>query len=684
MLTASMDIGGAETHILDLAENLVKMGHAVALISDGGAYIPRAESLGVRCINAPCATPSVVGARKTEEIIRRELREKKYDAVHAHTRYTALLAERVLRGESIPLTVTAHLNFSLGIKRYFSRWGDATLAVSPDIRDYLIKEYGLDGDGIITTVNGIDGERFSYGKREKKRIIHTSRLDRGRSLCARLLVACAGEILDTHPEYEIIIGGDGEEFDEIKGLADGVNLVLGREGVRMLGALTHVEEAINEGNIFVGVSRSALEGGAAGLAVILCGDEGYGGILCEKSFDRMARSNFCARGEVKSTEDRLLSDILYLIEHPSEREKNGDYLAKRIREDFSPQRMAEDALSAYDLARKRKRLCAAVIGYFGHGNLGDEETLGVIEDVARERGIDIIYPKNSGKRCGAITKIRETAKGIRDSGVVLLGGGNLLQNETSIRSLIYYCEAIKYAKRHGRRVLLLSSGLGEIRGRVWRKYAIRALQSCDFLGLRTSSDIVEYAALSSLMKNGARDAARMPDLCFTLPPCDGNKKNYLAVIVSGRGKIGEAEIATLCTRTALSPRIISIFDREDKTRAECLARSLNAPLYLVKTKDELFSLLCECRLTLSERLHGAVFSLLARTPVFLDTGPSKCEALVNEVGLIARRCGARATLFPLSEIQMHLQSSLDTSGEDFEKILAALRREVMGRLDKLI
>ena len=39
MLTSSFDIGGAETHILELSKSLTQKGHTVALVSGGGDYV---------------------------------------------------------------------------------------------------------------------------------------------------------------------------------------------------------------------------------------------------------------------------------------------------------------------------------------------------------------------------------------------------------------------------------------------------------------------------------------------------------------------------------------------------------------------------------------------------------------------------------------------------------------------
>ena len=61
-----------------------------------------------------------------------------------------------------PFVTTAHWVFtSKGILRYLTDWGQRTVAVSDDIKAYLIREYGIPAEHISITINGIDTEKFS-------------------------------------------------------------------------------------------------------------------------------------------------------------------------------------------------------------------------------------------------------------------------------------------------------------------------------------------------------------------------------------------------------------------------------------------------------------------------------------------------------------------------------------------
>ena len=48
MATMGLDIGGAETHIVELAKELKARGHDVFIVSNGGVYVPEAEAAAHR------------------------------------------------------------------------------------------------------------------------------------------------------------------------------------------------------------------------------------------------------------------------------------------------------------------------------------------------------------------------------------------------------------------------------------------------------------------------------------------------------------------------------------------------------------------------------------------------------------------------------------------------------------
>ena len=48
MAAMGLDIGGAETHIVELSKELKSEGHDVIVVSNGGVYVPEITAAGIR------------------------------------------------------------------------------------------------------------------------------------------------------------------------------------------------------------------------------------------------------------------------------------------------------------------------------------------------------------------------------------------------------------------------------------------------------------------------------------------------------------------------------------------------------------------------------------------------------------------------------------------------------------
>ena len=90
--------------------------------------------------------------------------------------------------------------------KYITDWGEKTVAVSEDIKTYLMDNYHIPAGDINVTINGIDTEKFSpktdcedikkeLGIKDDDTVItYVSRLDESRSLVAKQLIEAVPEI----------------------------------------------------------------------------------------------------------------------------------------------------------------------------------------------------------------------------------------------------------------------------------------------------------------------------------------------------------------------------------------------------------------------------------------------------------------------------------------------------------
>ncbi|MFM7268138.1 MAG: polysaccharide pyruvyl transferase CsaB [Cyanobium sp.] len=128
----------------------------------------------------------------------------------------------------------------------------------------------------------------------------------------------------------------------------------------------------------------------------------------------------------------------------------------------------EVAVAGGDRQQGRTLLC----GYYGEHNLGDDALLQMLLRQLPASLEPLVTAHDQGQvreRFGVATTDRRSLKGVlRSLGhcqALVLGGGSLLQDSTSFRSLIYYAALILAARLQGKPVALWGQGLGPLRRR---------------------------------------------------------------------------------------------------------------------------------------------------------------------------------------------------------------------------
>jgi polysaccharide pyruvyl transferase CsaB len=145
--------------------------------------------------------------------------------------------------------------------------------------------------------------------------------------------------------------------------------------------------------------------------------------------------------------------------------------------------------------RPRRRFDVALAGYYGFGNLGDEllaaalirnlELLGI----PRERMVLLSAdPSRSKEEFGVACVQRWSLAALwatfRESETLLLGGGGLFQDATSLRSCLYYWAVVRLAARAGCRPWAFGQSVGPFRRSTAARLTKNALRLCVYRGVR--------------------------------------------------------------------------------------------------------------------------------------------------------------------------------------------------------
>lgn len=368
MVQMSLDIGGAETHIVELALELQRRGYRVVIASNGGAYVEELERAGVIHYQVPLHNKNPKNMLVSYFLLRDILRKEKIELVHAHARIPAFLVGKLCRKMHIPFVTTAHWVFATGFGlKYLTDWGEQTVAVSEDIRDYLIKNYHTDPSHIYVTINGINTQKFSeeidttgirqeFGLSDSAfRIVHISRIDYSRELVSFLLVRSVESLLPTIPDLELVIVGGGDAFSALQKEAEEVNRRVGRRVIVLTGPRIDINRFTAVADLFVGASRAALEAMAAHKATVVAGNEGDMGLYSADKQELAFSNNFTCRGADLPTTDSLTKSILEFYQASAEQKTAwADVCQRTVYEHYSVQKMADDTERAYQAALERE------------------------------------------------------------------------------------------------------------------------------------------------------------------------------------------------------------------------------------------------------------------------------------------------------------------------------------------
>ncbi|MBQ8858307.1 MAG: glycosyltransferase [Clostridia bacterium] len=635
MITDRLAIGGAETHIYELARYLRGAGHSVVLASAGGESARMLEKEGISHHTLPLDNKDPVSLLRARRGLLRLLETESYDIVHAHARLPAALCAPLCRHLAMPFVTTAHWVFDAkGWRGKLARWGEHTFAVSPDICRYLEEKYALARENITVIRNGIDTARFSPAAHiaGEGRLLHISRLDKGRAACAAALLQIAPRLAREGGFRALTVVGDGEEYPLLLAEAKRANALLGFPFVHMAGGQSDVLPYLQEADVFVGVSRAALEALACGLPVILAGDEGYLSLFSEENAWQAEESNFCCRGASPIEGERLYADIC------TAKRADGGFGRQFVEERYSAAQMGEAVLAVYLRLAANTLPRVTVCGYYGAGNTGDEAVLAALRARLREEGF---APPTVCSR-GTIS-----LPAARKGDVFVLGGGNLLQNETSTRSLLYYTHWLARAKQAGYRTVVLG-GIGRLDAR-GEAIARQAIAHADGFLLRTPADIARLTRLAPQIKKPVRllpDGAlwvRAKKPNFVLPP------NKLLILGLHGGK--QEEEATLCALSLLARKhgltaaaavMQAARDEQEAARAARLTGGIVLPPL---TPEELVYVLSCGALVYAGRLHALILAAVAGVPAICRADGGKR----SDFAVYAAECGGERLLTCVEE-----------------------------------
>mgnify|MGYP001024865125 CR=1 FL=1 len=296
-------------------------------------------------------------------------------------------------------------------------------------------------------------------------------------------------------------------------------------------------------------------------------------------------------------------------------------------------------------------------GYYGFANLGDEAVLAGLVHGLRQAGYtdsvtvmsaDPAYTRREhGTEAIPRTSLREVWRTMRSCRVFVLGGGSLIQDVTSARSVVYYLGMHTLARRAGCRIVWMGQGIGPLRRGWARQWTARAARQADAVVVRdpASAQLLQAMGLSQVQLGA--------DLSFLLPEADtengwkvlqrcGVEKNDVLIAMAPRWWAGgQVPVASLfqslgrfavqqCqARAVLLPMQASCDGELTQEIASRVPEAivLCEPLSVREVKD----VLACCRVVIGVRLHALMLAAASGVPALAISYDPKVRAFWEPV-----------------------------------------------------
>lgn len=348
-----------------------------------------------------------------------------------------------------------------------------------------------------------------------------------------------------------------------------------------------------------------------------------------------------------------------------------------------------------------------ISGYYGFNNIGDESILTAIITNIRDNVEDIeitvlskdpdLTRKKHGVKAVDRKNIFQISKAIRESDLLISGGGSLLQDVTSRRNVIYYLAIMVIGFFYKKKVMVYSQGIGPINSGFNKLITRRVLDRVDYISLRDKKSLKVLRDMNVKNENIIVTAdpvigLKMKDLDLGLNllhsagKLDESKKTVAFAL---RGRDRDKNLVDVIARVAdelvktLDVNIVFIpfhYGEDRKIITEIQEKMDMDSIFLDGKYEilEMLSIVGNLDLLVGIRLHSLIFSAVMNTPMVGISYDPKIENFLASIG--------EEVLCKLEDVsyQQLLGETVDklTKEEEYKEKLSTNVDELKTRLSK--
>ena len=296
---------------------------------------------------------------------------------------------------------------------------------------------------------------------------------------------------------------------------------------------------------------------------------------------------------------------------------------------------------------ERTHVRVAALGYYGFGNLGDEAVLAGIRTALGEvlpvEFLVLTADSDETRRLhpGVATanrwKWREVSSALRGTDLFVFGGGSLLQDATSVQSVIWYSLMGLMARRRARRLLWWAQGIGPLNAPLSRRLVRLIANQADAITVR---DQGSAALLKEIGVDGSIQVVADPAFALTpaLEPSLSPSRLPPETLVALRPWKNDSVVAAFDAKTRQSAGGAAGLPMHLPGDADFAQTVLGTDFPLINwrrdhlTVEQAVGRVGQAKLMVAMRLHALIFAVRCGVPFVALSYDRKVDALVRAAG----------------------------------------------------
>lgn len=261
-------------------------------------------------------------------------------------------------------------------------------------------------------------------------------------------------------------------------------------------------------------------------------------------------------------------------------------------------------------------------GYYGADNFGDEAILETLIQRLKKLNAEITVLSSNPDKTAKIHNVNsikkfsigQIIKTISKSDILISGGGSLLQDATSLKSLLYYLFVIFIAQFYKKDVIIFAQGIGPISSKFGEFVTKLLLKKCKWVSVRDDKSLF-------LLRGWGIKTELVCDPLYDLELEGSNPENRVGIQLRDFKTLSEKLLITLANRVAIdfSDKEIEIYSFQDNNDLEVcrhfedLLLSVNPDLKTRvisgKTTKEIIKLMANLEYMIAMRFHAILIAL---------------------------------------------------------------------------